>query len=163
MMKLLSKTMVGCTIGLIAITGAAVAELQYMDDRSTPEKLVQSYYNAINQKQYARAFGYFSEGFAPNNYESWMQGYAGTEAISIQFGATQPDPGAGQIYWALPVAISASMSDGTTKVYAGCYTIHLTAPDMQTDPPFQPMSINGAKLSASDKPIHAAVPTSCDS
>ncbi len=162
-MKLIAKVMAGGAIGLIATAGVAVAALQYMDDRSTPEKLVQSYYNAIDQQQYARAYGYFSPGFAPKDYQSWVKGYADTKSVSVQFGGTQPDPGAGQIYWALPVALAVLMTDGSTKVYAGCYTIHLTNPQMQTDPPFQAMSINGAKLSLSDKPIAESVPKSCGS
>lgn len=162
-MNILSKIMVACVSGLIATTGMAVAELQYLDDRSTPQKLVQSYYNAINQKQYARAYGYFSEGFAPKDYQSWVKGYADTKSVSVQFGSTQPDPGAGQIYWALPVAISVLETDGASKVYAGCYTIHMTNPEMETDPPFQPMTINGAKLSESDKSAQDSVPGHCGS
>lgn len=163
MMKRLSGIIVGCTLGLITTASVAVAEVQYMDDRSSPEKLVQSFYNAINQKQYTRAFSYFYESFAPKDYDSWMQGYAETVSVSVQFGSTQPDPGAGQVYWALPVAISSLSSDGSTQVFAGCYTLHLTAPEMQTNPPFVPMSISGAKLSKSDKPVQDAVPTSCAS
>lgn len=162
-MKLLANTLAGCAIGLIASASVAVAAVQYMDDRSTPESLVQSYYNAINQKQYTRAYGYFSDGFAPKDYQNWARGYAETKSVSVQFGNTQPDPGAGQIYWALPVAISVLMADGTTKVYAGCYTIHMTNPGMQTDPPFAPMSINSAKLSETDRPVQDAVPASCES
>jgi len=135
--------------------------LQYLDDRSTPQKLIQSYYNAINKKQYARAYGYFTKGSAPSDFESWSEGYAKTKSVSVQFGSTRPDPGAGQIYWALPVAISSLDTDGKTEVFAGCYKIHLTNPGMQVDPPFQPMSIDGAKLEASTKRIAEAVPDKC--
>lgn len=151
----------GLSVGL-ASAGAAMAAEQYMDDRSTPQALIQSYYNAINQQNYVRAYGYFSQGFAPKNYESWMKGYADTKSVSVQFGPTQPDPGAGQIYWALPVAISSVSTDGKETVFAGCYEIHMTNPLMQTDPPFQPMSINSAKLHRSDKAIQDSVPKSCD-
>lgn len=162
MVYLMFKFVTGCVIGLIVTVNFAMAETQYLDDRSTPETLVQSYYNAINQKQYTRAYGYFSKGFAPKGYENWVNGYGETKSVSVQFGSTQPDPGAGQIYWALPVAIAALSTDGSTKVYSGCYTIHLTNPGMQTDPPFQSMSINSAKLSVSDEQIQNAVPKSCD-
>ena len=162
-MGVLLNSVTGVAVGLVATAGIAIAETQYMDDRSTPEKLVQSYYNAISKKQYTRAYGYFSQGFAPKDYQSWVKGYADTKSVSVQFGSTQPDPGAGQIYWALPVAISALKTDGTIEVYAGCYTIHQTNPGMQTDPPYQPMSINSATLSASDKPIYDSIPKSCES
>ncbi|MCV6586397.1 MAG: hypothetical protein OIF47_12740 [Marinibacterium sp.] len=147
----------------VAVFGPqARAETQYLDDRSTPQTLVQSYYDAINKQQYARAYGYFTPDAAPADFASWSAGYAKTKSVSVQFGPTQPDPGAGQIFWALPVAISALGTDGQTSVFAGCYTIHLTNPGMQMDPPFQPMSIQSAHLSPSDQPIHSAVPQSCD-
>lgn len=148
--------------GLIVVPAALASEaVQYLDDRSTPERLVQSYYNAINLRQYARAYGYFTGGSAPADFKSWAEGYAKTKSVSVQFGSTEPDPGAGQIYWALPVAIASLDADGKTTVYSGCYTIHLANPGMQVDPPFQPMSINGAKLKESDKPIAEAVPNGC--
>lgn len=162
-MKLLANTMAGLAFGLIATASLAVAEVQYMDDRSTPETLVQSYYNAINQKQYTRAYSYFTDGWAPKVYQSWAKGYAETKSVSVQFGSTQPDPGAGQIDWALPVAISALMMDGTTKVYAGCYMITWTNPAMQIDLPFVPISILRANLRETDKPVQDAVPASCGS
>ena len=146
----------------LAFAGPASATVQYLDDRSTPQQLVQSYYNAINLQQYARAYGYFSPGAVPSDFETWAKGYAATKSVSVQFGPAQPDPGAGQVYWALPVAISALGTDGETTVFSGCYQIHLTNPGMQVDPPFQPMSINSAKLSKVDKPIQDAIPKSCD-
>ena len=41
----------------------AIAQQQqkpYIDDRSSPQALVQSLYNAINRKEFARAYSYFS-------------------------------------------------------------------------------------------------------
>ena len=159
-MTVLSKIWAGVVIGMVAVS--AMAETQYMDDRSTPEQLVQSYYNAINKKQYARAYSYFSDGFAPKDYQSWVKGYADTKSVSVQFGSSEPDAGAGQIYWELPVAISALLTDGTSKVYTGCYIIHQTNPGIQSDPPFQGISINSADLKVSDKPIYDSIPKSCD-
>ena len=77
----------------------------FMDDRSSPQKLVESYYFAINNGYYVQAYGYFRNGSAPQNFNTWVKGYADTKTVSVKFGATAPDPGAGQIYWALPVAI----------------------------------------------------------
>ena len=148
-------------LAVSAVCAEASEALQYLDDRSTPQKLIQSYYNAINQRQCARAYSYFTLDKAPKDFQSWSAGYAKTKSVSVQFGPTRPDPGAGEIYWALPVAIASLGTDGTTTVFAGCYTIHVANPGMQVDPPFQPMSINGAKLEESDKPIAEAVPDKC--
>lgn len=48
-MNVLTKAITGILAGVIVSAGVATAETQYMDDRSTPEKLVQSFYNAINK------------------------------------------------------------------------------------------------------------------
>ena len=79
-------------VGLsVAATCAQASEvLQYLDDRSTPQKLIQSYYNAIDQRQYARAYGYFTPDTAPADFKSWSEGYAKTKSVSVQFGPTQP-------------------------------------------------------------------------
>lgn len=132
---------------------SAIAEqaVQYLDDRSTPQMLVQSYYNAINQKQYARAYGYYADnGSAPKDFQSWADGYSGTQHVSVQFGPTEADPGAGQIYWALPVALSVLGTDGSTQVFTGCYELHMTNPGIVTEPPYPPMGIEDGHFSKSD-------------
>ncbi|MFT6489479.1 MAG: hypothetical protein ACJAXQ_000248 [Parvibaculaceae bacterium] len=133
----------------------------YLDNRSTPQSLVASYYNAINQKQYVRAYSYFSHGAAPTGFKAWATGYETTQHVSIKMGDTYPDPGAGQIYWALPVALSVVSTDGPPAVYAGCYHLHLTSVSMQIEPPFVPMSIQSATLKKSSLAFEEAVPSSC--
>ena len=47
---------------LILSSSAAFAQEEpYLDDRSNPESLVRSLYNAIGRKEYARAWDYFGE------------------------------------------------------------------------------------------------------
>ena len=159
-MTLLPRLVLATTLALPAVADAAPAE-PYLDDRSTPEALVQSFYNAIGQQQYARAWGYFTPGRTPGDFAAWAAGYGETVSVAVRFGPTAPDPGAGQITWALPVAIAALGRDGATTVYAGCYRIHLANPAIQTDPPFQPMSIDGASLQRSSRPVDAALPGGC--
>lgn len=133
----------------------------YLDDRSTPQSLVKSYYHAINQKQYVQAYSYFSQGAAPTDFEAWAKGYETTSHVSLKMGGTQPDPGAGQIYWALPVALSVLSTDGQRVVYAGCYNLHITNVFMQIEPPFAPMSISSAQLKRSSLAFEEAVPKTC--
>ncbi len=90
-----------------------------------------------------------------------MKGYADTTSVTVKFGATAPDPGAGQIYWALPVALSAMQTDGTAKVFTGCYKIHMANPGMQNDPPYQPMGIVSASLKETNEAYDKATPGSC--
>ncbi len=133
----------------------------YLDNRSTPQSLVASYYNAINQKQYARAYGYFSHGVGPKAFQPWAAGYETTQHVAVKMGETYPDPGAGQVHWALPVALSVVATDGQRTVYAGCYHLSMTSASMQIEPPFVPLSIQSATLQKSSLAFAEAVPSSC--
>lgn len=149
-------------IFLCAVPGlVASQQWTYMDDRSTPQRLVESYYYAITNRYYVQAYSYFKSGAAPEDFDKWSKGYADTKSVSVKFGSTAPDPGAGQIYWALPVVIEAIRSDGTSKVYTGCYKIHMTNLGMQTDPPYEPMGIVAASLKETSTSFSDTSPGSC--
>ncbi|WP_421982772.1 hypothetical protein [Roseibium sp.] len=150
---------------LLAVYGSSLDafadDWTYMDDRSSPQKLVESYYFAISNRYYAQAYGYFKPDSAPGDFEEWSSGYAKTKSVTVKFGSTAPDPGAGQIYWALPVVIEAVQTDGKSLVYSGCYKIHMSNPGMQTDPPYQSMAIDSASLKETDASFKDAKPGSC--
>ena len=134
----------------------------YIDDRSTPQKLLESYYNAINRKEYVRAYGYYAQDTQEANFSNYAKGYETTQSVTIKLGSTEPDPGAGQIYWTLPVAVESTLDDGEKQVYTGCYTISMTNPAMQEVPPFKPMSIRTGTLSKSPKSLNESVPEECE-
>lgn len=134
----------------------------YLDDRSTPQKLIESYYNAINRKEYVRAYSYYAEGTPEPDFSKYAQGYKDTQSVTIKLGSTEPDPGAGQIYWTLPLAIQSTRTDGKSEVYTGCYTISMTNPAMQELPPFKPMTISTGTLSKSPKTLEESVPVECE-
>lgn len=134
----------------------------YLDDRSTPQKLLESYYNAVNRKEYARAYSYYAQDTQEADFNNYAKGYETTQSVTIKLGSTQPDPGAGQIYWTLPVAVESTLDDGKKQVYTGCYTISMTNPAMQEVPPFKPMSIRTGTLSKSPKPLAESVPEECE-
>lgn len=134
----------------------------YRDDRSTPQALIESYYNAINRKEYARAYSYYSEEGREPDFKTFAQGYAGTKSVKVAVRKTEPDPGAGQIYWSLPIAIESESDDGTKQVFTGCYTIHLTNPSMQEEPPYKPLQIMTGSMTKSPMEIEKSVPESCE-
>jgi hypothetical protein len=123
----------------------------YLDDRSTPQSLVKSFYNAVDRQEYARAYTYFADG-APLPYPAFAQGYADTASVSVLTGKAESDGAAGSTYFNLPVAIDAVSKTGTHKQFAGCYTLRLVQPAIQ-DPPVKPMFIDKATL----KPAHGAL------
>ena len=92
----------------------------------------------------------------------FRKGYENTKSVRIALRKSEPDPGAGQIYWSQPVAIEAENTDGKREVFAGCYTIRLTNPQMQEDPPYRPMEIMTGSLTKSPLELEKSVPETCE-
>jgi hypothetical protein len=135
----------GGTFALACST--AHAEDAYLDDRSSAESLVRSYYNAVNLHQYARAYDYFANPPA-KDFETFQKGFDDTDHVDVLTGVMVGDGAAGHTYYSLPAAIRAKGSDGKFKFFAGCYTVVAVNGAIQ-DPPSRPYQIDKASL----KPI----------
>jgi hypothetical protein len=138
----------------------------YLDDRSTALQVIRSYYNAINRREYARAYSYWEPAAAEAQlppFAEFAHGYADTERVELVLGAVQSDVGAGQLYYAVPVALWATTAGETTQRYFGCYTLHLARPQIQAVPPFRPMGIRSATVWAwdEDADLDAALAGAC--
>lgn len=147
---------------LLPLPAAQAAEPPaYLDDRSTPASLIRSLYNAINRKEYARAYSYFDDSATPS-YEKYTAGYKTTEAVDLAVGKAEEEGAAGSILSRVPVAIRAHMDDGTSKTFAGCYWLRIAQPTIQT-PPFTPLHISKAKLNPASArgALAGLVPGSC--
>ena len=57
----------------------------YLDDRSTPEQLVRSLYNAINRQEYARAYTYFDPAPAAD-FDTYVAGFENTVRVDLALG-----------------------------------------------------------------------------
>ena len=103
------------TLAAILVVQPALAQDDpqgpYVDDRSSPQALVRSLYNAINRKEYGRAWSYFSEPPAAS-VEAYGEGYASTESVELVVGTPAEEGAAGSVYYTLPVAIAARGTDG---------------------------------------------------
>jgi hypothetical protein len=124
-------------IHLLAIAAAflalpANAEELYLDDRSDPAALVKSLYNAVNRKEYARAWSYFSTKPAAD-LDAYAQGYADTESVRVAVGVPSEEGAAGSVYYYLPVAIEARSAGSDSQIYAGCYELRLANPQIQAE------------------------------
>jgi hypothetical protein len=127
--------------------GTGIDAARYIDDRSAGEELVRSYYNAVNRREYARAYSYWeagASGLAP--FTAFASGYAGTKSVTLASKPGTTGVGAGQTYYSVPAVVTASNTDGSTTVFSGCYTLHLGSPNAQATPPFQPLGIQSAKI-----------------
>ncbi|MEK6224995.1 MAG: hypothetical protein AABM40_01730 [Chloroflexota bacterium] len=125
----------------------AAPEAAYLDDRSSAEQLIRSYYDAIGKRQYLRAYGYWEPSTTLATYDVFAKGFADTTAVQVELGTVGGSPGAGQLYWSVPAAVFSTTSGGAQN-FVGCYTVHLARPEIQAAPPFKPMAIQGGQVSA---------------
>lgn len=145
-----------------------VPENPYYDDRSTAASVIESLYNAINRMEYLRAFSYFATAedmadpeAAQAAFEAFAEGYADTESVQLLVGPETTEGAAGTVYYTIPVALEATMADGSLESYAGCYTLRLAQPSVQATPPFRPLAITDAALAPAQGSIDTILPGAC--
>jgi hypothetical protein len=147
---------------LMITAGMAVADTAYLDDRSTPEAVIRSLYNAINRHEIVRAWSYWQGSASTPDFASFAEGYAQTDRVELVLGVAASEGAAGSIYSTLPVAIRSVDQAGRVAEFAGCYTLRQVEPDLQAEPPFQPIHIESGHLRAVSGPLQAALPDHCD-
>lgn len=150
--------------GLLACVSTLPALTQdstvYLDDRSSPEQLIRSLYNAINRHEFGRAYSYFETPPAPT-FEDYERGFGETAEVELVTGLPQEDAGAGTVHYTLPVAIRSLSKSGEARVFAGCYTLTLSSPSAQTTP-FSPLRIEAGRLGPAEGELEDALPARCD-
>ena len=117
----------------------------YIDSRSGALETLQSLFNAINRKEFARAYGYWETSASLAPFNSFQQGYANTQSVQWSFGAVSSDAGAGQFYYSVPVTLRAQATGGL-QTFVGCYVLHLSNPGIQGAPPYQALGIHSASI-----------------
>lgn len=148
---------------LAAVNPEALAQdnVGYIDDRSDGAALVRSLYNAINRKEYARAYGYFGETKPVGGYKTFTRGYDRTVSVEVKLGKVKTEAGAGSIYSAVPVAVKSIEKRSRVRFFAGCYVTRIINPSLQV-PPFTPYQIEAARLREVKGPLQTALPTVCN-
>jgi hypothetical protein len=149
------------SLALFALVAPALsAEPKYIDDRSDAASLIRSYYNAINRREYARAWDYFGQTKPSADFATFVKGFEHTDRVDVVTGAVSSEGAAGSTFFNIPVAIAAFGKDGGEQVFAGCFTARLANPQIQ-EPPFTGLHLEGAKLAASEQPYEEKLPASC--
>lgn len=141
--------------------GQGTGRIPYVDDRSDGAALVRSLYNAINRKEYARAYGYFGASRPVGEFKAFADGYAKTVSVEAKFGKVLTEGAAGSIYSAVPVAIKSIEEGGKARFFSGCYVTRIINPSLQV-PPFTPYQIETARLDEAEGPIEEAIPATCN-
>lgn len=135
----------------------------YRDDRSSAVSVLKSYVNALNRKEYARAYGYWEENGEVEPFADFQAGFAETQAVTLETGALSGEGAAGNLFYTLPVTLHATHTDGNTQTFVGCYTLHISQPAVQATPPFRPLGIRSAALveAAAGADTAALMATAC--
>ena len=96
-----------------------------MDKTDTPENVFLSFENAINNKNFQRAWNYWRTP-PGNSYEKWANGYKNTKSMEIFYKYKDSDAGAGNRWVTYTVKVFAVNTDGKKHLYEGTYTLHTT-------------------------------------
>jgi len=124
-----------------------ISKNNFLDNRSGPIETVSSFMNALNLKQYVRAYSYFQDPSTyPGSYTPYAAGYADTDVITVTFGTVQSEGAAGSLYYKVPLTMHVLTTASSTQDFVGCYTLRLGQPAVQATPPFQPMGIIAGKF-----------------
>ena len=62
---------------------ARAQDIPYLDDRSSAATIVKSLYNAVNRKEYVRAWEYFGEEKPAKDVEAFAKGYENTAKVEV--------------------------------------------------------------------------------
>lgn len=143
-----------------AATQSFAQETRYIDDRSSASAIVDSLYNAVNRKEFARAWDYFGDEKPAKDVETFAKGYDNTTQVNVVTGNVASEGAAGSTFYYVPVAIVSFNKDGSEQVFSGCYTARLANPAIQ-EPPFRPLHIERGSLTLSDKGYDEALPEQC--
>ncbi len=159
---------IACAIGALPCSAATVpalaqaadiATLPYYDDRSSPQTLIFSLYNAINRREYSRAHGYF--GTPPSeSVDAYARGFDETAMVQIATGRTQEEGAAGSVHATVPLVIRSVAKDGGQAIFRGCVVARLANPLIVNDD-FRGWHIERTAIGVSDEPFVQSLPD-CD-
>jgi hypothetical protein len=97
------------------------AEEPFYEDRSGPSSLLASYCNAINRREFARAWSYWESPPSPS-FEAFVQGFADTASVLLTVRPpTWVGVAAGSTYARVPALFAAIHLDGSRHNFLGCY------------------------------------------
>lgn len=109
---------------------APVATTQASERSDEPVAVVKAYYDAINARDYRRAYSYWGPSGPPQTFEQFEKGFADTATVSVTPGEpSRVEGAAGSRYIDIPVTIIATKKSGGQQTFTGTYTLRRTAVD----------------------------------
>ena len=90
------------------------------EDQCSPVTLLASFYNAVNAKEYERAYRYWET--PPDSLDDFARGYANTASVQLIVQPPMQISGAaGSLYAEIPTMLVARQRDGGERIFVGCY------------------------------------------
>lgn len=96
---------------------------------------LQSYFDAIDARDYATAYALWSDGgqASGQSFEEFRGGFADTKSVVVEIGAPgRVEPAAGSRYVDIPVTVISTLTDGTTQRFEGSYVFRRAVVDGAT-------------------------------
>jgi len=118
-----------------------ISDSVYLDDRSTPAALMLSYFNAINRREYLRAYSYYIHDETLGTLDEFSSGYRNTQKVRVVVGDISSEGAAGSIYYTIPMVLNATTTSGVQQKFSACYIVRLPQPGNYGAPPITPMHL----------------------
>jgi hypothetical protein len=138
----------------ITVDGNRITGFQFVrtfeDGPDAAIAVLEAYYAAIRDKDYARAYRYWSGAGSASgkSFDEFRNGFADTATVAIRTGTPgRIDPAAGSRYIEIPVEITAKTTDGKTQQFRGKYVLRRSVVDGATEEQ-QQWRINSAEITA---------------
>jgi hypothetical protein len=107
---------------LVLVCVAVQAQTGPQDDRNDPLATLASYYNAINSKDYRRAYSYWES--PTSSFEKFAAGFADTDKVRLLVDpSTHVEGAAGSAFAEISTIVVATTRAGNERVFAGCYIL----------------------------------------
>jgi heat shock protein HslJ len=107
------------TLNFVNGPSSKSAEQRY-ENLNSPVALLASFYNAVNAKEYERAYRYWET--PPGSLEDFARGYAETASVQlIVEPPTRIEGAAGSLYAEVPTILVTFNRDGSERIFVGCY------------------------------------------
>lgn len=119
-MKYWRTIIVMCMFMLPTLQMSQAQDISVNVNQATPERLLGSYFSAINQGDFATAYSYWKPAVSPITLEQFTAGYADTLKIEAFFGLVQSN-------WnyrvKVPTLLWSQHQDNSQHFYTGCYMV----------------------------------------
>lgn len=99
----------------------ATASAQAAQKLKDAENVVKGYYDAINRRDFDTAWSLATSKVVGTDFNSWKKGYDNTVSVALTVDSSAPDGSNTRVN----VHLTSQEKDGTTKRFAGYYTVGL--------------------------------------